>query len=130
MTGAGACFLELPQNFGETSGLANVDLRIQREFSLGESKKFVFSWEAFNLFNRTNFTRFAGDAFDGTANDRDIFRDGNLVVAGCARDANNRCAPGTRIVLAEPDTRFLSPTATSNTLSGAREMQWAFKYIW
>lgn len=105
----------LSRNFGETTGFANFDLRVTREFRFGEGKKFVFLWEAFNLFNRTNFTRFNEDAFRGDFSCTPGFFS---------------CDPGTRVVTVTPRSDFLNPEAASTTLSGPREMQFGFKFIW
>ena len=108
----------LQQNFGETTGLSNVDIRVQRDFSVGEGKKFVFSWEAFNLFNHVNFNSFNDGAFRGTVS--------------CTQSGGfgSPCIPGTRTVTATPQSGFLAPRSASNTFNGPREMQFAFKYIW
>ncbi len=97
------------RNTSETAGFASFDFRVTREITITEGTKAVFIWEAFNLFNRSNFTRFQQDAFDSN----------NLPQVG-----------GLRIVEVTPTGDFLTPTAASNTLSGPREMQFAFKFVW
>jgi hypothetical protein len=44
-----------PNSF-QQPGTANVDFRIQKEFSIRETWKLLLSGDAFNLFNHTNFT--------------------------------------------------------------------------
>jgi hypothetical protein len=44
-----------PNSF-QQPGTANVDFRIQKEFSIRENWKLLLSGDAFNLFNHTNFT--------------------------------------------------------------------------
>jgi hypothetical protein len=44
----------LGRNYLTTTGFANTDLRLQRDFQLSESKSIRFSWEVFNVFNRSN----------------------------------------------------------------------------
>jgi hypothetical protein len=107
----------LGRNYAEGTGFATFDLRITREFRFGERMKAVFLWEAFNLFNRTNFTWFIDDAFYG---------DGSCTQAGFGAP----CDPGSRIITVTPRAGFLNPTAASNTLAGPREMQFGFKFIW
>ena len=44
------------RNTGKGEAFYTVDLRLARRFPVGEGKYFEFTAEAFNLFNRTNFT--------------------------------------------------------------------------
>jgi hypothetical protein len=106
----------LSRNFAKTTGFAVVDFRVTREVRFGETKKAVFVWEAFNLFNRTNFNRFNDNAFRGTAS--------------CTQTVSGTCDPGSRMVTVTPRSGFLNPFAASNRTSGPREMQIAFKFIW
>lgn len=106
----------LGRNFAETTGFANFDFRITREFRIGETMRAVFIWEAFNLFNRVNFNQFGSTAFGANA--------------GCTIVANV-CAAGSRTVTSTGlRSNFLDPTAASSTLHGPREMQLGFKFIW
>jgi hypothetical protein len=105
----------LPRNFAETPGFQNFDLRITREFRFGEAKKVVFTWEVFNLFNHVNFFRFNDTAFNGAFDCTPGFFS---------------CDPGTRTVTVTPRSDFLRPQTASNDLSGPREMQFGFKFIW
>ncbi len=107
----------LSRNFALSPGFAVFDFRVTREFRFGETKKFVFLWEAFNLFNRVNFNQVNNDAFFGTA---------TCTQAGFGAP----CDPGSRIVTVTPRSGFLSPTEASTRTSGPREMQFGFKFIW
>lgn len=101
-------------------GLATVDLRTTREFRITEAKKVVFVWEAFNLFNRTNF---AGV-------DDDLLRISN---SGCRTSTGTlgNCSAGQmREVELSPLTSFGVPFSASTTLWGPREFQMAIKFIW
>ncbi len=98
----------LGRNTATTTGFATFDLRVTREVRFGESKKFVFTWEAFNLFNHANFFRWQEDAFDTRTSQ----------------------TGSTRFVFVEPTDNFLEPTVASSTFSGPREMQFGFKFIW
>ncbi|MCH6553941.1 MAG: TonB-dependent receptor [Acidobacteria bacterium] len=117
-TGADGRLPTIGRNPFTTTNFANVDFRVTREFTITEGTKAVFIWEAFNLFNRVNFNRFRNGAFFGSA---DCVQSGGF---------GSLCLPGTRTVTLSPRSNFLEPTAASNTLSGPREMQFAFKFIW
>jgi hypothetical protein len=86
-----------------TPALFTADLRIDRRFKLTERASMDFLWESFNLFNRTNVFGVNNDAFD---------------LAGC---------PGFAGCLT-PHTGFLAVNSTGNTLYGARQMQFGFKF--
>ena len=51
--------VEYPRNFFRNRPLYDMDLRVQKGFRFGESKKLVISMEIFNLLNRSNM-QFAG----------------------------------------------------------------------
>ncbi|MFQ5778086.1 MAG: hypothetical protein ACE5IP_08765, partial [Terriglobia bacterium] len=99
----------LGRNTATTTGFATFDFRVTREVRFKETMKAVFIWEAFNLFNRTNFNRFTRDAFEVT---------GDSITGGA------------RFIEVAPLSDFLTPTAASTTLNGPREIQFAFKFIW
>ena len=86
-------------------------MRISKAFNVGGTRQIVALWEAFNIFNWTNYTSF------GTTKYR---------VSTSSYDA---AANKTTVVLTE-DTGFGVPTAASNTLFGARDMQIGFKFLW
>ena len=111
----------LPRNFGRTSGLANVDIRLTREISVKEDQTFVIILEAFNSFNHVNFNRF---------NDRAFNVDGAFSGGiSCTDDGAGGCVPGSRVMAVTPNASFLVPFAAGNTIFGPRDMQIAFKYI-
>lgn len=45
---------ELPRNYYRNRSLFDMDLRVQKGFSLGESRRLIFSGEFFNVLNRAN----------------------------------------------------------------------------
>jgi len=109
----------LGSNTASTTGFATFDFRVTREITITEGTRAVFIWEAFNLFNRSNFNRFTRDAFK----------------IDCPSPTPSRPNPcpgggGARIIEVNPLSDFLTPTAASTTLNGPREMQFAFKFIW
>ena len=53
--------VELPRNYYTNRALFDVDLRAQKGFKFGETRRLVFSAEFFNVFNRSN-VQFAGSA--------------------------------------------------------------------
>jgi hypothetical protein len=85
-------------------GLANVDFRIGRQFSINEKMKLSFIGEAFNLFNFTNFFAVNSTEFNYSA-----------AGSGACAGHTNGC------VVANPT--FLAPTASNNGLYGARQLQ-------
>ena len=52
---------QLPRNYYTNRALFDVDARVQKGFSFGETRRMVFSAEFFNVLNRTN-AQFAGSA--------------------------------------------------------------------
>ena len=93
-----------PRNSFTGPGAVNVDFRIGRDFKIVERVRLSLVGEAFNLFNHTNITTFNNTQFNYTAA-------GSGVCAG----HTNGC-----VVANAP---FLSPTASSNNLGGARQLQ-------
>lgn len=103
---------------GRRSGRATVDLRVGREFPLGEERRLEFFWEAFNLSNRTHFTGFNTLAFEfvppGTT--------GTTTRPVCpASPGSNGC------LFPLPD--FLEPERSGTRLLGARQMQFGFRLV-
>jgi outer membrane receptor protein involved in Fe transport len=94
----------VPRNSYAGPGVATVDFRVGREFRFGERFRLALQGEAFNLFNFTNFFTVNTTQFNFTAA-------GTGVCAG----HTNGC------VAANP--AFLSPTASNNSLYGARQLQ-------
>ncbi len=100
----------LARNSFRGSGFANVDFRIARDIKLTEGTRFEIIWEAFNLFNRVNFTSFSTIQY-------------RIVSSGVD-------PLGVRQVRLAPDPGFLQPRAASTTLWGPREFQLAIKFHW
>src|ERR1043166_9531689 len=48
--------LEMQRNYFVNRGIYDVDLRVQKTFKFGESKRLQFSAEFFNILNRPNLT--------------------------------------------------------------------------
>jgi hypothetical protein len=82
----------------------NVDFRIGRQFAITERLKLSLIGEAFNMFNHTNIANLNTTAFNYTAA-------GSGVCAG----HTNGCLV--------PNAAFRAPTASSNLLWGARQLQ-------
>lgn len=93
-----------PRNTFQGPGLANVDLRISREFAYKERIRLSFAGDAFNLFNFTNFYSVNNTEYNYAG-------PGSGVCAG----HTNGC------LVANP--AFLSPLTSNNNLSGARQLQ-------
>jgi outer membrane receptor for ferrienterochelin and colicin len=92
--------------------LFTADLRIGREFKLTDRASLELLWEAFNLFNRTNVLGVNNDAF---------------LLNNCPAPAGAINFQGCLV----PNTgagNFLSTTSTSNTLYGARQMQFGARF--
>ena len=92
-------------------GLRTVDFRVAREFRLRERYGVQALWEAFNLFNHTNFTSVSTTASNFTAR------------------GNGACAGHTNDCLT-PQSNFLVPNGSGNTLYGARQMQVSLRFNW
>ncbi len=129
-------FIERNSRF-TTPGLETFDLRISREFKATERVGVEFLWEAFNIFNHTNFV---GGGLFGVQNTAYDFFANNAAIIGTVATCSTstvigypaglpfggclvqRAAPrstGTRV--------FLAPLTTTNTLFGARQMQFGLK---
>jgi len=94
----------LPRNFYTGPGASNVDVRVSREFVFREKLKLSLLGEAFNIFNHTNVFLVNTQQYTYTG-------------AG-----TGLCAGHTNGCLV-PVASFLSPSATNNTLFGARQLQ-------
>jgi len=94
--------------------LANVDLRIMRQFTLFERYNLQVLGEAFNLFNHTNIASVNGTAFNYSAV-------GSSACPTALAAGTNGC-----IV---PNAAFLAPTGStsSNGLYGSRQLQMSLK---
>jgi len=85
-------------------GFGNLDIRVGRQFKLGERVKLAFLGEAFNLFNWSNVYAVNTTQYNSVAANTGV------------------CAGHTSICLV-PNAAFYAPTATNNNLSGARQLQ-------
>lgn len=92
-TGTGGRFPGVARNSYAGPGLANVDVRLGREFKITERIRLALIGEAFNVFNFTNFFTV------------------NTVQYNLS---------GTNL---SPVSSFLTPTASNNGLYGARQLQ-------
>jgi hypothetical protein len=86
-----------------------VDFRITREIPIHERFKLQLMGEAFNLFNHTNFFSVLTNAYNYTA------RNPISATAACNNTHTNDCLI--------PRSDFLLPSASSNSLYGARQLQ-------
>jgi hypothetical protein len=104
---SGARVYDEPRNSFRLPTVKDVDLRISRTFPLGERFKFSILGEAFNLFNFTNIYSV------------------NLTEYNYAAAGTGACNGHTNNCVAQniSSTGFQTPTATSNNLSGARQLQ-------
>ena len=94
----------LPRAFYTGPGAKDVDFRLGKQFAYKERVKLLLLGEAFNLFNHTNITSVNTTGFNFTAA-------GSGVCAG----HTNACL--------SPNAAFMAATATSNLLTGARQLQ-------
>jgi outer membrane receptor protein involved in Fe transport len=94
----------LARNAFHYPGFHDVDFRIGRQFKIGERAKLSLIGEAFNLFNHTNVSSMNTTAFTYSA-------------AG-----SGACAGHTNACMV-PSPTFMVPTATSNLIWGARQLQ-------
>jgi hypothetical protein len=88
-----------------------IDMRVSKRFSLGGTRQFEALWEAFNVFNTTNYTGFGTTKYRATSSSYDA--------------ATNKA-----VVNLISDAGFGVPTTASNTLFGPRDMQLGFKFLW
>jgi len=94
----------IPRNAYNLPNLYDVDFRLSRTFAVTERLHLTLLGEAFNLFNHTNVATVNTTAF-------------TYLAAG-----TGACAGHTNACLT-PNASFLAPTATSNLLGGARQLQ-------
>lgn len=99
------------RNSARQTGRKTIDLRLSKVFGVGGSRKIEVLGEAFNLFNWINYTSFVGTKYTLTSSTFDATT--NVLTANVA-----------------PTTSFLTPTAASNTLFGARDAQIGVRFIW
>jgi hypothetical protein len=117
------------RNTFQAPGYADFDMRLQRRFRIGEGKAFAVMAEAFNLFNRTNYTRFDTAAFrmaSGTFGSTVTTCGGQTITAG------NRC-----IILQPLSSTIGNPldangygraTSVNSVYGNMREFQFGAKF--
>jgi carboxypeptidase family protein len=88
-----------------------IDMRVSKRFNVGGRRQIEALWEAFNLFNTTNYTGFGTTKYNAVSSSYD--------------PATNRA-----VVNLTSNTGFGVPTTASNTLFGPRDMQIGFKFLW
>ncbi len=106
------------RNAFRQSGRKTVDLRLSKVFKVGGTRRIEALAEAFNIFNRTNFTSFTATKYTVSTSSFDAAA--NLVTINLVPSVSS--ATGLPI--------FLAPTAASNTLFGARDAQIGLRFIW
>jgi hypothetical protein len=96
--------------------LKTFDFRVERDIKFEEKYQLRILVEAFNLTNTTNVTTVSSTAFT-------VNNPSGAATAVCksAVHTNSCIAPFT-------GTPFLSPTATSNTNIGARQLQLSLRF--
>jgi hypothetical protein len=87
-------------------------MRFTRSFRVSEKAKFQFIWEAFNIFNRVNYTTWQTTQYG---------------VASSSKTGNNAIV---RLSPYSATQAFLAPINVGNTLFGPREFQMGLKFIW
>src|SRR5262249_28178050 len=60
-TGVGQYYGTTPRNFLRRPGVVNCDLALFKNIKVGEKRNLSFRWEAYNVFNHTNFSDFNGE---------------------------------------------------------------------
>jgi outer membrane receptor protein involved in Fe transport len=100
--------------FKAPTTLRTVDFRISRDIPIHERFKLQFNGEAFNLFNHTNFTSVLNNAVNFTAH--------SATSATC-----NNALHTNDCLIARTD--FLLPSASGNSIYGARQLQVSAKLI-
>ncbi len=92
-----------------------VDFRVTREIPITERFKLQIVGEAFNLFNHTNIQSVASTLLD-------VAQPSGSATATC------KSAVHTNTCLVPDSTPFLLPQSSSNTLYGARQLQFSAKF--
>ncbi len=121
----GATEVRLPtvgRNTFTSPGLATVALRISREIPMGESARWEFTYEVFNLFNRINVSSVENEAFN-------FIEPGDSLPFTGFPDCGDPgfFAGGDGCLVPRDD--FLDIRGTSTRINRAREMQFGLKFI-
>lgn len=101
--------------FTAPTTLRTIDFRIARDIPIHENVKLQLLGEAFNLFNHTNFTSVLTTAANFTAR------------SGSATSPCNNVAHANDCLVQRTD--FLRPSATGNSIYGARQLQVSIKLL-
>jgi hypothetical protein len=88
-----------------------IDMRVSKRFNVGGRRQIEALWEAFNVFNTTNYTGFGTTKYN-------------------AMNSSYDAATNKAVVNLTSNTGFGVPTTASNTLFGPRDMQLGFKFLW
>jgi len=115
--------------------IVNFDLRVSRDFKVTERTQVEFIWEAFNLFNHTNFVPgFGIFGVQDAAFDFISATTGTITGTSRSCSASGAGVPGFNgclVAHSPPHTAasdaFLAVRSTSNTLFTARQIQLALK---
>jgi hypothetical protein len=99
------------RNAFRQTGRKTVDLRLSKSFNVGGRRQVQVLWEAFNIFNWTNYTSFGTTKYRAVSSSYDAAA--NKVTVNLTEDAG-----------------FLAPTSASNTLFGPRDQQFGVKFMW
>ena len=138
----------LPRDFLRTTGFANFDLSLQKQWRFAESKSIRFRIEAFNIFNRVNHSNrfnFVGSGFTitgsrtcaagepasatcrlGDSSDLNLPR---VVTVGLANAYANILNPVTGAGDARQCTTSTCLSSASGALFGPRDVQFALKFV-
>jgi hypothetical protein len=106
---------QLGRNIFTSPGITVFDFRVGRDIKLAEKYQLRILVEAFNLTNTTNVTGVTSSAFSF------VSRSATSSTCNTATHANNCIAPFT-------GTPFLTPSSTSNSLIGPRQMQLSVRF--
>ena len=111
-----------------TPGLVTVDFRAARVFKITERADVELLWEAFNLFNHTNVTSVQTSLFDFVNRGATSSGFSCPSVAASGFPDHNGCLVRRSSPRVATSSSFLATSATSNTLYGARQMQFGLKF--
>jgi len=109
----------------KTPAFFNYDLRISREFNLTERARLELLWEAFNIFNKTNFV--ASSGINSVDTGAFSYSAGSSSATAVCKNSYGTGIPDFNGCLV-PRTTFLAIRSTGNTLYGARQMQFGLKF--
>jgi hypothetical protein len=99
------------RNAFRQDGRKTIDLRLSKVFNIGGGKKIEALAEGFNIFNWVNYTAYTATKYNAVSSSFDAAS--NMLTVNLV-----------------PNTTFLTPTAASNTIYGARDAQIGLKFSW